>query len=186
MDELLLEATSEPARDDVVLFAEAVALFPSLTAKLQQTQRRLPVPRPLDRSAKTSCNPDIRENERWDEYEERRDRTIRARLTRLRRLVHRLNGDDVSTALCLSGGGIRSATYSLGVVQGLAIKKVLPDFHYLSTVSGGGYLGSLLSAWIRNKALWFEAEAEKKSAANRKLSGQSQQDATPLASDDHI
>lgn len=176
MDELLPEATAEPTRDDVVLFAEAVTLFPSLTKKLQQTQRRLPVPRPLDRSPNDQKNPDMRPDERWDEYEERRDRTIRARLTRLRRLVHRLEGDDVSTALCLSGGGIRSATFSLGVVQGLAIKKVLPDFHYLSTVSGGGYLGSLLSAWIRNKALWFEAEAEKKSAAERERSGEGEQE----------
>lgn len=51
-------------------------------------------------------------------------------------------------ALCLSGGGIRSATYSLGVLQGLARKGLLGRFHYLSTVSGGGYIGSWLQAWI--------------------------------------
>ncbi|SOD90135.1 DUF4013 domain-containing protein [Spirosoma fluviale] len=55
------------------------------------------------------------------------------------------------TALCLSGGGIRSATFALGVVQGLVKNKVLDKFTYLSTVSGGGYLGSWLSAWIHHE-----------------------------------
>lgn len=53
------------------------------------------------------------------------------------------------SALCFSGGGIRSATFGLGVVQGLSRKHFLGKFDYLSTVSGGGYLGSWLSAWIR-------------------------------------
>jgi hypothetical protein len=51
-------------------------------------------------------------------------------------------------ALCLSGGGIRSATFALGVLQGLARLRMLPQFHYLSTVSGGGYIGSWLTAWL--------------------------------------
>jgi Patatin-like phospholipase len=50
-------------------------------------------------------------------------------------------------ALCLSGGGIRSATFALGIMQGLARYSLLGQFHYLSTVSGGGYIGSWLSAW---------------------------------------
>ena len=54
------------------------------------------------------------------------------------------------TALCLSGGGIRSATFALGVMQGLAKFNVLPQFHYLSTVSGGGYIGGWLTAWLHN------------------------------------
>jgi len=52
-----------------------------------------------------------------------------------------------TAALCLSGGGIRSGTFSLGVLQGLARRGLLPSFHYLSTVSGGGYIGSWLTAW---------------------------------------
>jgi hypothetical protein len=71
----------------------------------------------------------------------------------------RLNLHD-SAALCLSGGGIRSAAFCLGVIQRLAgestTKKsepapdnsLLTKFHYLSTVSGGGYIGSWLSVWI--------------------------------------
>jgi hypothetical protein len=57
------------------------------------------------------------------------------------------------SALCFSGGGIRSATYGLGVLQGLAGHQVLDKFDYLSTVSGGGYLGGWLSAWIHRKGL---------------------------------
>src|SRR5437867_1095177 len=53
-------------------------------------------------------------------------------------------------ALCISGGGIRSATFGLGMLQGLARCGLLEKFHYLSTVSGGGYIGSWLSAWIKN------------------------------------
>lgn len=51
-------------------------------------------------------------------------------------------------ALCLSGGGIRSATFNLGVLQGLARVGVLKETDYLSTVSGGGYIGSWLSASV--------------------------------------
>ncbi len=53
-------------------------------------------------------------------------------------------------ALCISGGGIRSATFGLGILQGLARCGLLGKFHYLSTVSGGGYIGGWLSAWIHN------------------------------------
>jgi hypothetical protein len=55
------------------------------------------------------------------------------------------------SALCLSGGGIRSASFSLGVVQVLARLGLLSRFDFLSTVSGGGYLGGWLSAWIKRE-----------------------------------
>lgn len=55
--------------------------------------------------------------------------------------------------LALSGGGIRSATFSLGVLQALAAAERLASFDYLSTVSGGGYIGSWLSAWIHRSGL---------------------------------
>ena len=54
------------------------------------------------------------------------------------------------TALCFSGGGVRSATFGLGVLNGLAKlapASPLPQFDFLSTVSGGGYLGGWFSAW---------------------------------------
>ncbi|MBZ5633278.1 MAG: patatin-like phospholipase family protein [Acidobacteriia bacterium] len=65
------------------------------------------------------------------------------------------------SALCFSGGGIRSATFGLGVLQGLAAYSRKPDgerpdllgeFDYLSTVSGGGYLGSWFSAWATRRS----------------------------------
>src|SRR5258708_19806382 len=49
--------------------------------------------------------------------------------------------------LAFSGGGIRSATFNLGVIQALASKNLLKFVDYLSTVSGGGYIGSWLSSW---------------------------------------
>lgn len=53
--------------------------------------------------------------------------------------------------LALSGGGIRSATFNLGVVQALAEHGIVEQVDYLSTVSGGGYFGGCLSA-VLNKA----------------------------------
>ena len=41
----------------------------------------------------------------------------------------------------LSGGGIRSATFCLGVFQGLAKLGLLGEIDYTSSVSGGSYLG---------------------------------------------
>ncbi len=52
------------------------------------------------------------------------------------------------SALCFSGGGIRSATFNLGVIQGLAKSGSLSRFDYLSSVSGGGYIASWLRAWM--------------------------------------
>ena len=49
--------------------------------------------------------------------------------------------------LALSGGGIRSSTFNLGVLQGLRQLGVLGAFDYLATVSGGGYIGGFWTAW---------------------------------------
>lgn len=55
------------------------------------------------------------------------------------------------TGLALSGGGIRSAAFSLGVVQALAQRGILARTDYLSTVSGGGYLGAALSHLLNGR-----------------------------------
>jgi hypothetical protein len=47
-----------------------------------------------------------------------------------------------SVGLALSGGGIRSATFSVGVLRSLSRLKLSHRIDYLSTVSGGGYAGS--------------------------------------------
>lgn len=75
----------------------------------------------------------------------------------LKNILHAMAGN----ALCFSGGGIRSACFNLGILEGLARfgtgrmvksvktggKAVLGEMDYLSTVSGGGYIGSWLMAW---------------------------------------
>jgi len=54
--------------------------------------------------------------------------------------------------LCFSGGGIRSATFNLGILQGLAELKLLRSFDYLSTVSGGGYIHQWFAAWVKRRS----------------------------------
>jgi hypothetical protein len=53
--------------------------------------------------------------------------------------------------LALSGGGIRSAIFGLGVLQALAEMGLLKFVDYLSTVSGGGYIGSWFAAWVKRE-----------------------------------
>ena len=96
----------------------------------------------------------------------------KARQAAIYTLIHRVPGGRV--ALCLSGGGIRSATFGLGVIQGLAKLTLLEKLDCLSTVSGGGYIGSWLSAWIRNHPQGLAGVAE---ALRRKP--QSPQDIEP-------
>lgn len=59
-------------------------------------------------------------------------------------IKHSLSG------LAISGGGIRSASFALGVMQALESKGLMKRFDYLSTVSGGGYIGGSLS-WFFNR-----------------------------------
>ena len=51
--------------------------------------------------------------------------------------------------LSFSGGGIRSGTFAVGFIQGLAQVGLLRRVDYLSTVSGGGYAGAWLAAWLK-------------------------------------
>jgi hypothetical protein len=57
--------------------------------------------------------------------------------------------------VAFSGGGIRSATFNLGVLQGLQELDLLRHIDYLSTVSGGGFIGSWLVANVRRSAHWL-------------------------------
>ena len=59
---------------------------------------------------------------------------------------------DELVGLAFSGGGIRSATFGLGVLEGLKKHNLLDKVHYLSTVSGGGYIGGWFSANCRRAA----------------------------------
>lgn len=70
-----------------------------------------------------------------------------------------LNRKEGKTAgIALSGGGVRAAAFSLGVMQALNKRKegsskpsLLDEFDYLSTVSGGGYAGAAVT-WFRQLA----------------------------------
>ncbi|MFT5470171.1 MAG: hypothetical protein ACI8UO_005295 [Verrucomicrobiales bacterium] len=71
--------------------------------------------------------------------------------------------------LAFSGGGIRAATYALGVTTGLAKKGLLPQIDYLSTVSGGGYLGAFLSSAFEEEKTEGQTEPEKAEARHRAI-----------------
>ena len=57
--------------------------------------------------------------------------------------------------LAFSGGGIRSATFNLGVLQALRDLDVLRYVDYLSTVSGGGFIGGWLAANVSRTTHWL-------------------------------
>ncbi len=78
--------------------------------------------------------------------------------------------------LAFSGGGIRSATFNLGVIQAFSksIRStdkyperpgLLPLFDYLSTVSGGGYIGCWLTSFLHRE----EAGSKKQSSKDNKI-----------------
>jgi hypothetical protein len=86
-----------------------------------------------------------------DIFSEHVQRGEDARLAKCYEVIHHRKAahEQPSSALCFSGGGIRSATFGLGILQALARRNLLDKFDYLSTVSGGGYIGGWLSSWIR-------------------------------------
>jgi hypothetical protein len=65
-------------------------------------------------------------------------------------------------ALAFSGGGIRSASVNMGLMQALARSGFLRQAHYISGVSGGGYILGWITAWIaRRKFDAVESELAK-------------------------
>ena len=58
--------------------------------------------------------------------------------------VDPLTWDEGVTGLAISGGGVRSATFSLGLLQAMAKGRCLRRVDFLSSVSGGGYISSFL------------------------------------------
>lgn len=104
------------------------------------------------------------------------------------------NVDDVRDDLCglaISGGGIRVATFAIGAIQSLAagpkaasdgrtlssdLKEpvgqtdghtgVLGAFDYISTVSGGGFVGGWLTSWIHRSSKPEKQTDERESASS--------------------
>ncbi|MBW3599429.1 MAG: patatin-like phospholipase family protein, partial [Planctomycetes bacterium] len=71
--------------------------------------------------------------------------------------------------LALSGGGIRSGSFNLGFLQALYERKILRHVDYLSTVSGGGYVGAFfasLATHPKNSLRWNEHAAQEQNGAN--------------------
>lgn len=69
-----------------------------------------------------------------------------------------------TVGLALSGGGIRSATFSLGILRAMGRAGIIPHLDYLSTVSGGGYIGAFLcSRYVPRE--WRGAVVEEPGAA---------------------
>ena len=66
--------------------------------------------------------------------------------------------------LAFSGGGIRSATFNLGILQALAHHRLLRAFDYISTVSGGGYIGGWLMGWMHHQGIGIQDVEERLSA----------------------
>ena len=81
------------------------------------------------------------------------------------------NLPDDLIGLAFSGGGIRSATFNLGVLQALANANLLNKVDYLSTVSGGGYVGSFFTSMLW-RAKGGLVEVQDKLRSNNKPNGQ--------------
>lgn len=75
------------------------------------------------------------------------------RLCKAREACDRFNLDEKLNVperlgLAFSGGGIRSASVNLGLLQSFARSGLLKQTHYISGISGGGYILGWLTAWI--------------------------------------
>jgi hypothetical protein len=101
---------------------------------------------------------------RPDHFDEACPPTLRSAEETAVRARRRHNGQPEETpavGFALSGGGIRSATFCLGLFQALARQKLIRRIDYLSTVSGGGYFGSFLgTAFTRPRANADSVERE--------------------------
>ena len=111
--------------------------------------------------------------------QECREEAVEERPIKIADIYLKLNEDN-RWALCLSGGGIRSAAFSFGILQRFGAQSIaskhkieesgsaLQQFEYLSTVSGGGYIGSWLSAWLfQERKKYADAPAGKAGGTNK-------------------
>ena len=83
--------------------------------------------------------------------------------------------------VALSGGGIRSACFNLGFLQALVQRKVMRYVDYLSTVSGGGYIGSFFSSLAHRR--WRERAERAKAPKNAGAEPPEPADPLPLTPD---
>ncbi len=157
------EPTAERTTFNEVLWRELQALRPEYCASRSFQAAKFDPARPDD----AGTDPQYQDN-----------------LRELLQMIGTLDADADSTkaqaplsALCLSGGGIRSATFNLGVLQALAKHKLLPEFDYLSSVSGGGYIASWLQAWVHRE----QAQTGTAQDVFAELGGRTEEPVNPLA-----
>lgn len=91
----------------------------------------------------------------------RKQRTIRSESLKSNEALEKQ--DNPQLGLALSGGGIRSASFAMGVIQSLQRSCLFKEIDYLSTVSGGGYTGSAITWFNYMKEKLFKDEKQKKS-----------------------
>jgi len=84
----------------------------------------------------------------WDLAWPQAMRDVEAARVRRRRATVGTPCDGGDIGFALSGGGIRAATFCLGIFQALAAQRLVRRIDYLSTVSGGGYFGGFLGRLI--------------------------------------
>jgi predicted acylesterase/phospholipase RssA len=94
-----------------------------------------------------------------------------SRSLRLTENPGRPSGEKSLIGLAFSGGGIRSATFNLGVLQALAKRKLLRSLDYISTVSGGGYIGGWLMGWMHHQQIGIR-EIEERLSTPPKMPGE--------------
>jgi hypothetical protein len=118
----------------------------SIGSRRRGVLRELRLQTPVDIGNSTELR---RRQEEW-EHGDQRGGSARQKAHRMR-----------AFGLAFSGGGIRSATFNLGVLQGLAEQGLLKHVDYLSTVSGGGYIGAWLQGLISNRFKGRVTDAER-------------------------
>src|SRR5271165_364118 len=109
--------------------------------------------------AATSSSPTVE-----DVLKEERLQVETSRDLRLGQNDSRPAADKSLVGLAFSGGGIRSATFNLGILQALARQRLLRAFDYVSTVSGGGYIGGWLMGWMYHQCIGIQEVEERLSA----------------------
>ena len=74
--------------------------------------------------------------------------------------------------LCISGGGIRSATLGLGAIQKMMREGVFKYFDYISTVSGGGFIGACMSSLLSSPTIAEDESSGLKNAELKTIEGE--------------
>jgi hypothetical protein len=145
------KGTPNPLQAFVDFFSDLIRIVGYLLAGLyafQKPRKRPPEKAPVEEPTPTAEEAAVRNGEGTGSPAKpcaESDADCRQKEERLRALKEHLLG------LALSGGGIRSASFAVGVLQGLASLGFIRRIDYLSTVSGGGYAGGWLSAWLRRE-----------------------------------